>query len=363
MSRNRTRKRKNNFIKDTFLKLTSKTVPHRMETEFVNEMIGCGLFPRDIQKDPIGNYYYKIGESRTVFTSHLDTVSGKTSPVTHVIEGNLIKTNGSTILGADDKAGVTILLFMIKNQIPGLYYFFVGEEVGCVGSSAASRRPEFKNYDRMISFDRRDVWSVITYQSFSRCCSNEFANQLADELNKSGLKYKIDTGGIYTDSAEFTNIIPECTNLSVGYYNEHSTRETQDIAHLRKLAEACLLVDWENLVTRRDPSKTEYKSYGGRYGGYDDWYNDEFYSALYLPPKKDTIEPSKFFDNGDGILVPYKEPEKKIIVGDYYDCLIGKIVENKITREELDIVKEQYFDMTNDNDKMFYNYLLINING
>lgn len=357
----RTKKRKdNNFIYNTFLKLTSKTVPYRMETQFVNEMIDCGLFPRDIQKDPVGNYFYKIGESKTVFTCHLDTVSGKTSQVTHVIDGDLIRTDGSTILGADDKAGVTVLLFMIKNRVPGLYYFFVGEEVGCVGSTAAAKRPEFRNYDRMISFDRRDVWSVITFQSFSRCCSDEFANHLASELNKYGLNYKTDSGGVYTDSAEFTGVIPECTNLSVGYYREHSTSETQNILHLKRLATACLSVDWENLVTVRNPGKTEYKSYGGNsYGGYDDWYGQDFYSELYLPPKK--IEPSKFFDNGDGILVPYKPGQKKIIGGDYYDGLIGKIVDNKITKEELNIVKDQYLDMSNDNDKMFYQYLLGNI--
>jgi hypothetical protein len=33
------------------------------------------------------------------------------------------------------------------------------------------------------------------------------------------------------------------------------------------LAEACLLLNWNDLPVERDPSKTEYKSYGG-YGGY-----------------------------------------------------------------------------------------------
>ena len=41
-----------------------------------------------------------------------------------------------TILGADDKAGMVILLYMIEKKIPGLYYFFIGEEVGCIGSNA-----------------------------------------------------------------------------------------------------------------------------------------------------------------------------------------------------------------------------------
>jgi hypothetical protein len=91
-------------------------------------------------------------------------------------------------LGADDKAGVTVLLWMIQNNIPGLYYFFIGEEVGCIGSGLAAKYGNFKgNYDRIISFDRRDVGSIITFQSYSRCCSDAFANDLCSELNKSGL--------------------------------------------------------------------------------------------------------------------------------------------------------------------------------
>lgn len=256
------------FVLDTFLKLTACTYPYGFEDMLIFHEYG---FPKDLQKDEHGNYFYKIGESKTIFTSHLDTSCKDMKHVNHVFEGNMIKTDGTTILGADDKAGVTIMLFMIKNKIPGLYYFFIGEEVGCVGSKLAAKT--FKGtYNRCISFDRRGTDSVITFQSASRCCSNNFATQLSKELNKSGnLQYKNDSSGIYTDSAEFTDLIPECTNISVGYYSEHTTTERQDIEHLTKLADACLLVDWESLVTERDPSVTEYDydyGYGGRFEGY-----------------------------------------------------------------------------------------------
>ncbi len=32
-----------------------------------------------------------------------------------------------------------------------------------------------------------------------------------------------------------------------------------------------------------------------------------------------------------------------------------------MTKEEVEVVKEQYLDMTNDNDRLFYQYLLGNI--
>ena len=224
------------FVFETFLRLTSKTVPYGHEDVFVNSM--RELFPKGMQKDEWGNYFYKVGESRSIFAAHLDTVSKDYQNVTHVFEENLIKTDGKTTLGADDKAGITVLLWMIQNNVPGLYYFFIGEEVGCIGSGNAAKFGFFKgNYDRIISFDRRDVGSVITYQSSSRCCSDDFADALCKELNQTRkMSYKKDTGGVYTDSAEFTHLIPECTNVSVGYYREHTTSESQDILHLTNLS-------------------------------------------------------------------------------------------------------------------------------
>ena len=153
------------------MKLTSNTYPYGYEEVLAEEMIKSGLFPEQIQTDQHGNYFIKIGESRTIFSSHLDTACKDHTSVSHVFRGNMIETDGKTILGADDKAGMTIMLWMMLHNIPGLYYFFIGEEVGCVGSGLASKYGDFKDkYDRMISFDRRGLDSVITYQSSSRCC-------------------------------------------------------------------------------------------------------------------------------------------------------------------------------------------------
>jgi putative aminopeptidase FrvX len=108
-----------------------------------------------------------------MFTSHLDTATSKLVEVIHKEEGEMIRTDGTTILGADDKAGVTILLWMIEHNIKGLYYFFLGEEVGCKGSKlvAAKHKLEpIQHIKKVISFDRRGTDSVITFQSYSRCC-------------------------------------------------------------------------------------------------------------------------------------------------------------------------------------------------
>lgn len=414
-------KKSTEFIPEVFLELTSNTYPHGTENIVSDKMFKLGLFPEGIDMDEHGNYFCKIGESRTIFASHLDTVSKVHEPVTHLIDGFMIKTDGTTTLGADDKAGVTILTWMMKNKIPGLYYFFIGEECGCIGSSAAAKSGDFKDYDRIISFDRRDTSSIITHQSWSRCCSDEFADAFCAELNKSGMTYKKDDGGVYTDSAEFVDLIPECTNVSVGYYKEHSFNESQDIEHLVKLANACLLVDWENLPTKRDPLVYESKGYknwkvkstksnisgiysGSRFDewddeedGYEDWHGSrrvgtyplkstgwsrtgnitktrdyDYYDELeededgnryveddffFKTPEKNK-KSKTYFDNGSNLIELDTEFGVKC-----YDWIMNKFSNNKLTQEELEIVREQYLDMDNDYDRYFYENLVDELLG
>jgi hypothetical protein len=263
-------------IKETFLKLTSRTYPHGSEKDVEK------LLPESLNKDEFGNLFIKIGNSDTMFTSHLDTATSVLTTITHVFDNNIIKTDGTTILGADDKAGVTIMLYMIENKVPGLYYFFIGEEVGCIGSKkvanslndAKLKKSKILGINKVISFDRRGTDSIITFQSSKRCCSDEFAKALAIQFNdiESTFSYSIDDTGVLTDSVQFINIYPECTNISVGYKNEHTFNEYQDIEHLKKLAKACISIDWDKLPIKRDPSKTEYKKY--LYDSYSGWDND-----------------------------------------------------------------------------------------
>lgn len=250
----------------TFLKLTKKTYPHGTESQLINHL------PKGYQIDDFGNYFIQIGEpNTTMFTCHLDTASHVDTKVRHVVEDGYIKTDGNSILGADDKAGMTILLYMIQNKVPGLYYFFIGEERGCIGSSALSNDfpDELKRITKCISFDRRGTDSIITHQMFGRTCSEDFARNLSNKLNEvePSFKYSPDSTGIYTDSAQFSSIIAECTNISVGYYSEHTWYEKQDIKHLVKLCKACVKIDWESIESKRDPSVYDY-GYGG-YGYYE----------------------------------------------------------------------------------------------
>lgn len=250
---------------DTFLDLTRCTSVHGTEdllfAKYAEQYNLC--------KDDFGNYFIKIGESRTIFCSHLDTVGKKGKKVNHQLFNDAksrdycVCTDRKTILGADDKAGVCVLLSMIESNKPGLYYFFLGEECGTLGSRfVLQENPNIgSEYDRIISFDRRGYSSVITRQMGGNCCSSGFAIELSNRLSSKTLSYYPDETGIFTDSAVFMNVIKECTNISVGYFNEHSVHEVQNLTFLKELIDTVLDIDWESLPSCRElrsgPSKEE----------------------------------------------------------------------------------------------------------
>lgn len=243
-------------FKSIFLKLTEWTIPYGEEKKL--EPLLYSLVP-NLKKDNFGNYYINIGKSRTLFTSHLDTYSKEVKKVNHIIKGNIIKTDQTTILGGDNKNGVLILLYMIKNQIPGIYYFFIGEEgivtgKSCNGSDWVlhNRNDIFSRVDRAIAFDRRGRGSIVTKQKARHCCSEEFANELANRFSDIGLNFDLDYA-YGTDSAVFMDIVPEITNISSGGRYEHSTLESTDLSYTKKVAMAACKINWETLPTIRDP--------------------------------------------------------------------------------------------------------------
>ena len=231
--------------------------------------------------DGAGNLHIdnRIAGSKTLFIAHVDTVHRE-------VGANKIRKTASTWyadgapLGADDGAGVAMLMHMMHADIKGYYIFSQGEECGGIGAKhiATHHADLLAQFDRAIAFDRRGTDSIISHQGWGRCASDVFCQALADELNlhNENLMYTPDDTGVYTDTAEFVDIIPECTNISVGYDHEHSQQETLNIHHYELLSQAVLAVQWDKLPTDRDPTVPEYKkikydtAWWTNYGVYDD---------------------------------------------------------------------------------------------
>jgi len=211
--------------------------------------------------DSAWNIRVQVGaDNGLVFAAHLDTVHrtdgrlylAQVEATHEVMAFSDPECTKADVLGADDAAGVYILLRMIAAGVQGTYLFFVGEEVGGVGSSSfVQANPNF-SANAVISFDRRGTGDVITHQGMHRTCSDEFAEALCNAL-PAYLNYRPSDQGVYTDSKEFAHIVPECTNISVGYYNEHTSSEYLDLVHLEALADACCRLGWGSLPIQRVP--------------------------------------------------------------------------------------------------------------
>lgn len=202
----------------------------------------------------------------------------------HIFLAKKDKVSGNC-LGADDGAGVWIMLEMIAAQVPGNYLFHVGEERGFIGANAMkwNRKDWLKSFKHAIAFDRPVADDVVTHQGAERCCSDKFSEALAAALNEAapGLTMAGKKHGGVTDTSKYLDLIPECTNVGVGYWQQHGQNETLNYAHLVALRDACIRVDWATLPCERDPSVKDYTSSGwghgtsyyGQRGNYQGTYN------------------------------------------------------------------------------------------
>jgi len=252
------------------LGLLETTTPYKHE-DLIKRFLPPGGFT-----DEIGNYWYQVGEkkeSNSLFCCHLDTVGyspEKTEPFFY--DGCIYAmSNKSSCLGGDDRCGILCLVAMIYAHIPGMYVFHIGEEKGTIGADWAIKHFDFSHYKRGIEFDRRGTTSVITVMmSMLRTCSPEFANALCSQLNLGSLEYKPDDTGLFTDVCAYQEDIAEVTNISVGYFHEHSNNEKINSDWLiKKLIPALYNVKWEELPAVRDPKANNTIEVSHYYGNFD----------------------------------------------------------------------------------------------
>jgi hypothetical protein len=129
-------------------------------------------------------------------------------------------------LGADDRAGVFSIINIIKNDLRPTIIFTTDEESGCIGSDALVKYIEKEKIDfdlkYLIQLDRRGSNDCVFYD----CDVPEFEDY-------------VESFGFVTNFGSFSDISVLCpemkvagVNLSIGYYNEHSTSETLHIGQM-----------------------------------------------------------------------------------------------------------------------------------
>ena len=264
--------------------------------------------------DNAGNVYFVKGESDTypVVVAHLDQVQRhhskdfKAVVAEDIVFGYSPSQKEYQGLGADDKNGLWIALKCLETFDVIKVAFFVGEEIGCVGSSKCDMN-FFADARFVVEPDRRGGNDLITEISGYDIASEAFLNA----FDYASFGYK-KTSGLMTDVLELTErgVGVACINMSCGYYSPHSDEEFTVIADLLNALD--LVKHIITTCTDVYAHKATY-SYAGRYGSYygnyygcnydmDDYEDWEGYERkekdgmVYWQPKKDetkktTIEP------------------------------------------------------------------------
>lgn len=221
-------------------------------------------------RDSFGNYVFDIplpeNWKKVIWSCHTDTVhfaaDGPPGPqpvditklgIIHIPQKAQKYTS---CLGADDGAGMWLMLEMIEAGVPGRYMFHRGEERGCIGSKHIRHNVQeaVQGFDCAIALDRRDYSNIITHQRGVRRCSDDFALSFAKACSWME-QLKPDPTGAFTDTAEYSELVPECTNISVGYEDNHGSRETLNLPYLLAFRQRLLKFDGSILVIQRNPAQ------------------------------------------------------------------------------------------------------------
>jgi len=189
--------------------------------------------------DKYGNIYAKKGNSDLYpcIVAHTDEVHPKRSKGYEVIkikdeiilgyDNNLKQIVG---IGADDKNGIWICLKCLEEFEHLKCVFFMGEEVGCIGSNRANMA-FFDDCRYVLQCDRKGNGDLITVISGVKLCSDDFIN----DINISEYGYTLQEG-LQTDVAilKQRGLEVSCVNISCGYYNPHTNEEYTRIIDIRK---------------------------------------------------------------------------------------------------------------------------------
>lgn len=266
--------------------------------------------------DDCSNWHVQVTDDPILWSSHTDTVhrtAGRQTVHfnrnTGIVGLSRKSKRTSDCLGADDTAGVFLMCEMIKRSVPGYYLFHYGEEVGGIGSSElAAKYPEWlARFTCAIALDRGGCSDVITHQGGRMTASNMFAASLADVLNRNNhALFEPCDRGIFTDTANYSEDIAECTNVSVGYSRAHSSKEVLDTRFLFALLESLSTVRLADLTIARKPGEEEPRRYSWTDLRWAHWLDSEpidlTLPAIDTHPLTDTLsaaEMAEYIDDRD----------------------------------------------------------------
>lgn len=203
--------------------------------KFIRRWIAANVPDADMVTDVAGNLLVVRGACDTYpcVVAHMDQVQDLHSKdfVTldshGVLMGYSPKNHRQEGLGADDKNGVWVALRCLEKYSVMKCAFFVGEEVGCIGSGKVDMA-FFSDCRFVLQCDRRNAHDLIT-DVWGRMASDEFI--MATGYAEYGYA---PTKGAMTDVATLHSrgLAVSVLNISCGYYEPHTDCEFTVFAEL-----------------------------------------------------------------------------------------------------------------------------------
>jgi hypothetical protein len=270
---------------------------------FIKKWVADNIEGVECTWDNAGNVYFTKGISETypVVVAHLDQVQKAHSKdfkaviTEDIVFGYSPSEKEYQGLGADDKNGLWIALKCLQTFDVIKVAFFVGEEIGCVGSSKCDMN-FFADARFVVEPDRRGGNDLITEISGYDIASEAFLNA----FDYASFGYK-KTSGLMTDVLELTErgVGVACINMSCGYYNPHSDEEftvISDLLNALDLVEHIITTCTDVYAHKATYSYGGYNGKWGRHYGYgygygygadDDYCSGDFDWSDYERVEKD----------------------------------------------------------------------------
>lgn len=234
------------LLKDLYC-IHSKSGSEKRIRRFIKKWLKANVPEAVVTQDNTGNLYITKGVavSYPCLCAHMDQVqdfhpSDFTCVETdEVIFGYSPKMRKQCGLGADDKNGIFLALSALMEYPVLKCAFFIGEEIGCIGSSAADIG-FFIDCRFCAQIDRRGSSDMVTEIS-GPLCSDSFIKAADSE----SWGYR-ESGGMMTDVEALAEagVSVSCINLSCGYYNPHTDCEFTHKPDLEKCwAFVCHLIE------------------------------------------------------------------------------------------------------------------------
>ena len=223
-------------------KVSSPSGQERTMQKFIMDYCKTHQPDVSIKKDKTGNIYLTKGVDKTYpcVVAHIDEVHQRNKDKEIVVHRNVLfgidrKAMKPTGIGADDKNGIWVALNLLTTEKVLKCAFFVGEEIGCVGSERADM-DFFSDVRFVLQCDRRNGTDFICNASHVELSNKAFY----ERCGAAKFGYKM-TNGLQTDvvSLKERGLKVCAANLSCGYYNPHQDTEMTRFDELQNCLALC----------------------------------------------------------------------------------------------------------------------------